>query len=107
MSLILNGVIKEIGEKQVFDSGYKKVEFILTANDEKYPQDVKFEVLQDNVDPFLNNNKVGSKVEVKFKVRGNEHKEKYYVSLTAWKVSKADSFKSKQDDDWEADKLVI
>lgn len=89
MSLQLNGTIKLIGEKQVFDSGFKKVEFVLTTNDEKYPQDVKFEIVQDKVDDFLKYNKVGSVVDVDFNVRGNEYKEKYYVSLTAWKVFKS------------------
>ena len=84
MSLQLNGTIKLIGEKQVFDSGFQKVEFVLTTNDERYPQDVKFEIVQDKVDDFLKYNK-----DVDFNVRGNEYKEKYYVSLTAWKVFKS------------------
>ena len=91
MSNQLNGTIKLIGEKQVFDSGFQKVEFVLTTNDEKYPQDVKFEIVQDKVDDFLKYNKVGSSVDVSFNVRGNEYKEKYYVSLTAWKVFKSDA----------------
>ena len=89
MSLQLNGTIKLIGEKQVFDSGFQKVEFVLTTNDEKYPQDVKFEIVQDKVDDFLKYNKIGSVVDVDFNVRGNEYKGKYYVSLTAWKVFKS------------------
>ena len=89
MSLQLNGTIKLIGEKQTFDSGFQKVEFVLTTNDEKYPQDVKFEIVQDKVDDFLKYNKVGSVVDVDFNVRGNEYQGKYYVSLTAWKVFKS------------------
>ena len=89
MSLQLKGTIKLIGEKQTFDSGFQKVEFVLTTNDEKYPQDVKFEIVQDKVDDFLKYNKVGSVVDVDFNVRGNEYKGKYYVSLTAWKVFKS------------------
>jgi hypothetical protein len=89
MSNQLNGTIKLIGEKQTFDSGFQKVEFVLTTNDEKYPQDVKFEIVQDKVDDFLKYNKVGSVVDVDFNVRGNEYQGKYYVSLTAWKVFKS------------------
>ena len=91
MSLQLTGTIKLIGEKQTFDSGFQKVEFVITTNDEKYPQDVKFEIVQDKVDDFLKYNKVGSSVDVSFNVRGNEYKEKYYVSLAAWKVFKSDA----------------
>lgn len=89
MSLQLKGTIKLIGEKQVFDSGFQKVEFVLTTNDEKYPQDVKFEIVQDKVDDFLKYNKVGSVVDVDFNVRGNEYQGKYYVNLSAWKVFKS------------------
>ena len=83
--LKLNGTIKVIGEKQTFDSGFQKVEFVLTTEDQ-YPQDVKFEIVQDKCDDFLKYNKVGKQVEVSFNVRGNEYKDKYYVSLSAWKV---------------------
>ena len=89
MSLQLKGTIKVIGEKQTFDSGFQKVEFVLTTNDEKYPQDVKFDIVQDKVDDFLKYNKVGSVVDVDFNVRGNEYQGKYYVSLSAWKVFKS------------------
>ena len=87
--LKLNGKIKIIGEKQTFDSGFQKVEFVLTTNDQ-YPQDVKFEIVQDKVDDFLKYNKVGQDVDVSFNVRGNEYKEKYYVNLSAWKVFKSE-----------------
>ena len=89
MSLQLTGTIKLIGEKQVFDSGFQKVEFVITTNDEKYPQDVKFEIVQDKVDDFIKYNKVGASVDVSFNVRGNEYNGKYYVSLLAWKVFKS------------------
>ena len=97
MSLQLTGTIKLIGEKQVFDSGFQKVEFVITTNDEKYPQDVKFEISQDKVDDFLKYNKVGACVDVDFNVRGNEYNNKYYVNLSAWKVFKSDANKPATD----------
>ncbi len=87
--LKLTGKIKLIGEKQTFDSGFQKIEFVLTTNDQ-YPQDVKFEVLKDKVDNFVKYNKVGQDVDVSFNVKGNEYKGKYYVSLAAWKIFKAE-----------------
>ena len=94
MSLQLKGTIKLIGEKQVFDSGFQKVEFVLTTNDEKYPQDVKFEIVQDKVDDFLKYNKVGSVVDVDYNIRGREWispegEAKYFNTLSAWKVFKS------------------
>ena len=83
--LKINGKIKLIGEKVTFDSGFEKVEFVITTED-KYPQDVKFEIVKEAMENFLKYNKVGQDVEVSFNVRGNEWKGKYYVSLSAWKV---------------------
>lgn len=79
MNLELSGTIKLISDKQVFESGFQKLEFLLTTNDEKYPQDIKFDVIQDNVEKFIQHNQVGDIVTVSFNVRGNEHKNKYYV----------------------------
>lgn len=83
--LKLNGKIKVIGEQQTFDSGFTKVEFVITTLDQ-YPQDVKFEITQDKVADFLKYNKVDKEVEVSFNVRGNKYNGKYYVNLQAWKV---------------------
>jgi len=89
MDLKIKGTIKQIGNKQIFDSGFQKVEFILTTDD-KYPQDIKFESLKDDADNFIKYNHVGDAVEVSFNIRGNEYKEKYYVNLQAWKVFKTE-----------------
>ena len=51
------GTIKQIGELITFDSGFQKVEFILTTN-EKYPQDVKFDIVKEKAEQFLKYNKV-------------------------------------------------
>ena len=88
--LKLNGVIKQIGEVQEFDSGFRKVEFVITTS-EQFPQEVKFEVLKDKVDDFIKFNKVGATVDVSFNVRGSVWKDKHYVNLIAWKVFKSDA----------------
>ena len=41
------------------------------------------------MEKFIKYQKVNDNVEVSFNVRGNEYKEKFYVSLSAWKVFKA------------------
>ena len=97
MSLQLTGTIKLIGDVQTFDSGFRKVEFVITTNDDMYPQDVKFDISQDKVDDFIKYNKVGACVDVDFNVRGNEYNNKYYVNLSAWKVFKSDANKPATD----------
>tara|TARA_R110002124_G_scaffold283449_2_gene459480 strand:- start:6540 stop:6872 length:333 start_codon:yes stop_codon:yes gene_type:complete len=95
--LKINGIIKEIGEIKTFDSGFTKVEFVVTTK-EQYPQDIKFEITQAKVEDFIKYNKVGKEVDVSFNIRGNEYNGKYYVNLQAWKVFGATSDQKKQED---------
>ena len=79
------GQIKVIGDTQSFASGFSKREFVITTDDGKYPQDLKFEVAKDGcakLDAF----DIGEFVTVAFNLRGNEYNGKYYVNLSAWKV---------------------
>ena len=79
----VKGNIKVINDSQTYGS-FKKREFILTT-EEKYPQDIKFELYQDScadIDPYS----VGDTVDVSYNLKGNEYKGKYYVNLQAWKL---------------------
>ena len=79
----ITGNIKIINDAQTYGS-FTKREFILTTV-EKYPQDLKFELYQDQcgvIDPF----KVGDTINVEYNLKGNEYKGKYYVNLQAWKL---------------------
>ena len=68
---------------------WKKTSFVLKTEGE-YNNLYVFDVFgEEKVDNFMQYNKVGSDVEVSFNVRTNEYKEKYYVSLDAWKIFKA------------------
>ena len=58
--LKLTGTIKVIGDKKTWDSGFSKVEFVLTTQ-EQYPQDVKFEITKEKADNFIQYNKVGER----------------------------------------------
>jgi len=77
-----------MGDLQTFDSGFQKVEFVVTTED-KYPQDLKFYSKKDKAEYVLNHNKVGDAVVVDFNIQGNEYKDNYYVNLEAWKVATA------------------
>ncbi len=83
------GTLKLIGDVQTFSSGFTKREFVVTTAHDKYPQDIKFEIVKDKcaqLDPF----KVGQEVVVNFDIRGNEYNGKYYVNLSCWKIQPAD-----------------
>ena len=79
------GKIKLINETQSFPSGFTKREFVVTTANDKYPQDLKFEIVKDKCS-LLDSYKEGQEVQVTFDIRGNEYNGKYYVSLSCWKI---------------------
>ena len=89
----VKGTIKEIKETQVISHKFIKREFILTTDD-KYPQDVLFQLSQDNcelVDIF----KIGDKVTLAYNLRGKEWvnpqgETKYFNTLEVWKINYQD-----------------
>lgn len=84
MSYEISGSIKVIFDTQTFDSGFSKREFVVTTEG-KYPQDIKFECLQDKVE-LLNEFKQNQPVKVHFDIRGREYNDRYFVNLVAWRV---------------------
>jgi hypothetical protein len=81
----MSGKLKWIGEAQTFASGFIKREFVVTTNHDKYPQDIKFEVVKEKC-PQLDPLELNQDVSVSFDIRGNEYNGKYYVNLSCWKV---------------------
>jgi hypothetical protein len=82
------GKLKWIGDTQSFASGFTKREFVVTTAADKYPQDLKFEVVKDKC-PLLDPFQLGQDVQVSFDIRGNEYNGKYYVNLACWKIQAA------------------
>lgn len=81
----ITGKIKVIEPTQNFPSGFAKREFVITTEHDKYPQDIKFEVVKDKC-AILDSYQVGQPVTVNFDVRGNEFNGKHYVNLACWKI---------------------
>jgi hypothetical protein len=82
------GKIKMIGDVQTFPSGFMKREFVVTTGHDKYPQDLKFEMVKDKC-AALDSFKSGEDVQVSFDIRGNEYNGKYFVNLSCWKIQAA------------------
>ena len=87
MSYEISGKIKYIHQPQVFESGFKKQEFVIRT-DEKFPQDVKLELTKEKTE-LLSTLREGNQVDVSFNIRGKEYNGRYYVNLQAWRI-KAD-----------------
>jgi len=80
----MEGKIKVIDFTKTFDSGFTKREFVVTT-DEKFPQDIKFELIKDKCD-LIDEYSEGNWIKVNFNMKGNEYNDKYYVNLQAWKL---------------------
>jgi single-strand DNA-binding protein len=85
----LEGTLKHLFDTQTFASGFAKREFVVEVPDGKYPQMLKFECVKDKI-TMLDGVKIGDAVKVAFDIRGSEYKERFYVNLNAWKLTKAD-----------------
>ena len=80
---IETGVAKSTGKE------WKKVSFVVTNNEgyEGREQMYAFEVFgEEKVDNFIKYNQEGSQVEVKFNIQTNNWKDKYFTSLSAYRV---------------------
>ena len=69
---------------------WQKLSFLLETAEE-WNNLYCFEVFGDEkCENFTKFNKVGQEVDVEFNVKTNEWKDKYYTSLQAWKIFKAE-----------------
>ena len=80
-----SGKIKMIGDVQSFPSGFTKREFVVTTAHDKYPQDIKFDLVKDKC-AILDSFKLGDDVQVNFDIRGREYNGRYFVDLACWKL---------------------
>lgn len=83
----IEGTLKLLYDTQTFASGFAKREFVVEVPDGKYPQMVKFECVKDKI-AMLEGIRIGDPVKVAFDIRGSEYKERFYVNLNAWKITR-------------------
>lgn len=95
MSLQISGKITKVlplesGQTKA-GAEWQKQSFILDSGSQ-YNNLYCFEVFGvEKVENFNKYNKVGNDVTVEFNVNCNEYNGKYYTTLSAWKISKAES----------------
>ncbi len=91
----VSGKLVEIFEVIKIKESFQKREFVLEyASNPKYPELVKFELVQDKCS-ILDNFKVGQDISVEFDLRGRKWTDqkgavKYFNTLQAWRLSAAD-----------------
>jgi len=82
------GKIVELYDEKKVSEKFRVREFVIETED-KYPQRVIFQCINDRVD-ILDKYKKGDMIQIKFNINGKEYKGRYYNSLTAWSISKHD-----------------
>ena len=87
----IQGTVKVIGETQEIGSkGFKKRELVVTVPDDKYPQHILVEFIQDKTN-LLNGLIVGQTVKVHYNLNGREWinpqgEAKYFNAIQGWKI---------------------
>ena len=84
------GTLKVANATQVISEKFSKRNFVITTENDKYPQDIEFQLIQDKCN-LLDGIGVGSILEVSFNLRGREWTSpagevKYFNTLEAWKI---------------------
>ncbi len=90
--LQMAGTVKEVLETMTFASGFSKRDFVVTDDDDKYPQDILFEVVKDKC-AELDTLQPGQRVTVHYNLRGryNEKSGRYFNSLQAWRIESGEA----------------
>jgi hypothetical protein len=90
----LTGTLKVANQTQVISEKFSKRNFVITTENDKYPQDIEFQLTQDKCN-LLDAFKVGNQLEVSFNLRGREWTSpagevKYFNTLEAWRLERLD-----------------
>ena len=89
------GEIRAIMDTQQVTDSFRKREFALEIEDGRYPQTVKFQLVQDKTE-LLDDFDVGQQVRVHFNLRGREYTRRsdgetdYWTNLECWRIEKAE-----------------
>lgn len=83
----INGSIIRIFETQQVSDKFKKREFVIRTEG-TYPQDIIMQFTGDRCD-WLNGFNLGESVEVFYNLRGREYNGKFYNTIEAWRINKA------------------
>ncbi|MBI2794076.1 MAG: DUF3127 domain-containing protein [Ignavibacteria bacterium] len=99
-----NGSIIVIMDTQQITDTFKKREFVVEIADGNYPQQVKFQMIQDKT-ALLDNYKVGQQVKIFFNLKGRSYTRKdnttdYFTNLDCWRIESAEGTASASNTDY-------
>ena len=88
--MVIKGTVVEIKELQVISEKFKKQEVIIKQEGVEYDADIPIEFIQDKGIELVKGMEVGGSYEIDINISGRAWKDRYFVSLKAWKVSKVE-----------------
>ena len=84
-----SGRIEKIFDTEQKSASFQAREFVIEVADGKYPQMVKFQLVQDKCELADDYNE-GDVVTVDFDLRGREWNGKYFTNLQAWRMTRGE-----------------
>ena len=88
MALELTGRLIEKFEEQQISDKFKKREFVVETSENKFTEQIKFELVQDRTD-LIDPYSVGDEIKVSFNLKGRKWNDKYFVNVQAWRIDRA------------------
>lgn len=85
MSFEIVGKLHKKFDTENKTASFQAREFVIEADDGRYPQMVKFQLVQDKCDEIDKFNE-GDNIRVHFNLRGREWQGKYFTNLNAWRI---------------------
>lgn len=85
----MTGTVKKVFDQQTFPSGFAKREFVITTEDDRYPQDILIACVKEGCS-LLDSVQPGERMRVSFRIRGREYKERFFVNLEAYQIDRLD-----------------
>lgn len=86
-----DGTIVFIGKTKQVSDKFALREFVVTDTNEKYPQEIKFQVTQKNC-PLLDGYNVGDVVSIAYNLRGRRYEKNgdtnWFNAIEAWKIDR-------------------
>lgn len=86
----ISGKIIVLNETESVGTKEFKKRLVVVQTDEQYPQTIPVEFTQDKTS-LLNNFNIGDFVKIGINLRGAEWKGRYFANINGWKIDKAES----------------
>ena len=88
----IEGTVIYVAETQeIGTSGFRKKEFALKVEDGQYPQEIAFEITQDNIDKHGGKLSEGAEITVHYNLRGRrwvspKGETRFFNTLVCWRI---------------------